>query len=38
LIGGIALNIVYQRTGSLYSSIVAHGVWNGIMGVLAFWR
>jgi uncharacterized protein len=38
LIGGIALNIVYQSTGSLYSSIVAHGVWNGIMGVLAFWR
>lgn len=39
LIGGIALNLVFERTGSLFSSIVAHGVWNGAMGIMVLiWR
>jgi len=37
LIGGIVLNLLYQQTGSLYSPVVAHGVWNGVMSLLTFW-
>ncbi len=36
-IGGITLTYVYQRTGSLYAAIIAHGVWNGVMSILSFW-
>ena len=38
LIGGIALNVLYQRTGSLFPGIIAHGVWNLVMSLLTFWR
>jgi len=39
LIGGIALNMVFERTGSLYTAIVAHAIWNGAMGIIALvWR
>lgn len=30
-LGGMALAWLYQKTGSLYSAITAHGVWNGLM-------
>jgi len=35
--GGIWLNWLYEKSGSIYSSIVAHSVWNGIMTLLIFW-
>lgn len=38
LLGGAALNLLYVRTGSLYASVAAHGVWNGAMALLVFWR
>lgn len=34
--GGIWLNWLYERSGSIYTSIVAHSVWNGIMTILIF--
>lgn len=30
-LGGMALALLYDRTGSLYAPIMAHGVWNGLM-------
>lgn len=30
-LGGFGLALIYQRTGSLWASVIAHGVWNGIM-------
>ena len=36
VIGGIWLNMLYIKTGSLYTSIVAHSVWNTIMVLLLF--
>jgi membrane protease YdiL (CAAX protease family) len=33
-IGGMALAWLYQKTGSLYASITAHGVWNGLMLII----
>jgi len=36
-LGGFGLALIYQRTGSLWASILAHGVWNGIMTFLVFW-
>lgn len=33
-IGGLVLCYVYERTGSIYVPIVAHGVWNGVMSLL----
>ncbi|HEX3016008.1 MAG TPA: type II CAAX endopeptidase family protein [Desulfobacteria bacterium] len=38
LVGGICLNLIFERSNSLYSSIIAHGVWNGVMGIIAVWR
>lgn len=35
-LGGIWLNWLYERSGSLYPSIIAHGVWNSIMTLLIF--
>ena len=36
-LGGFGLALIYQRTGSLWASIIAHGVWNGIMTFLVYW-
>lgn len=36
-IGGIWLNLLYIRTGSLYTSMLAHSVWNTIMITLLFY-
>ncbi|NLL17881.1 MAG: CPBP family intramembrane metalloprotease [Clostridia bacterium] len=33
-IGGMTLAWLYQKTGSLYASITAHGVWNGLMLII----
>lgn len=30
-LGGIVLNILYEKSGSIYPSMIAHGVWNSIM-------
>lgn len=30
-LGGMALAVLYHKTKSLYASIIAHGVWNGLM-------
>jgi hypothetical protein len=34
--GGIWLNWLYEKSGSIYTSIIAHSVWNGIMTILIF--
>jgi len=36
-LGGIWLNLLYIRTGSLYTSMVAHSVWNALMISLLFY-
>lgn len=36
MLGGLGLAWLYERTGSLYPSIVAHGVWNGVMTLIIF--
>ncbi|MGI6145620.1 MAG: CPBP family intramembrane metalloprotease [Clostridia bacterium] len=36
VIAGIWLNMLYIKTGSLYTSIMAHSVWNTIMILLLF--
>ncbi len=35
-LGGIGLAWLYERTGTIYAPIVAHGVWNGIMVLMLF--
>jgi len=35
-IGGAGLAYFYQRTGSLITSIVAHGTWNGLMLIFVY--
>ncbi|SMB80112.1 hypothetical protein SAMN00017405_0838 [Desulfonispora thiosulfatigenes DSM 11270] len=35
-IGGVWLNLLYERSGSIYPSMIAHGVWNSIMTFLIF--
>lgn len=35
-LGGIWLTILYEKTGSLYPSIVAHAVWNALMISMVF--
>lgn len=36
-LGGAGLAWLYQRTGSLLTAVIAHGVWNGVMmGLLYF--
>ncbi|NPV28000.1 MAG: CPBP family intramembrane metalloprotease [Firmicutes bacterium] len=37
MLGGFGLAWLYERTGSLYPSVVAHGVWNGVMTFIIFW-
>lgn len=37
-LGGLVLTWLYERTGSLYASIVAHCVWNAAMTLFAIWR
>jgi membrane protease YdiL (CAAX protease family) len=34
--GGVWLALLYERTGSLYTSITAHAVWNSLMMVLLY--
>jgi len=29
--GGVGLTYLYERTGNIWTNIIAHGVWNGIM-------
>jgi hypothetical protein len=36
-LGGYGLALIYHRTGSLWASIIAHGVWNTIMTLLVYW-
>jgi hypothetical protein len=36
-LGGIWLTLLYEQTGSLYTSITAHAVWNTLMVLLIFW-
>lgn len=35
-VGGAGLTYLYERTGNLWTNIIAHGVWNAIMIVLIF--
>lgn len=35
-LGALGLNLLYERTGSLFTSIVAHSVWNTTMTLLVF--
>lgn len=37
-IGGMVLTWLYEKTQSLWSSIIAHGVWNILMTVLMWWQ
>lgn len=37
LCGGAGLAYIYQRTGSLYASILAHAVWNSAMTLFIWW-
>ncbi|NPV91066.1 MAG: CPBP family intramembrane metalloprotease [Firmicutes bacterium] len=37
MLGGAGLAYLYQRTGSLYTSILAHAVWNSVMTVAVRW-
>lgn len=34
---GIWLNLLYIKTGSLYTSMIAHSTWNTLMILLLFW-
>ncbi|SHG51663.1 hypothetical protein SAMN02745221_00364 [Thermosyntropha lipolytica DSM 11003] len=36
-IGGIILCYIYEKTGSLWPSIAAHGIWNGTMALILIW-
>ncbi|MGI6686454.1 MAG: CPBP family intramembrane glutamic endopeptidase [Bacillota bacterium] len=35
--GGIGLTYLYEKTGNLWTNIIAHGVWNAIMIALIFY-
>lgn len=35
-LGGLGLNLLYERSGSLFTNIVAHSVWNTTMTLLVF--
>jgi membrane protease YdiL (CAAX protease family) len=37
-LGGIVLTWLYEKTQSLWSSIIAHGVWNILMTILMWWQ
>jgi len=36
IFGGIWLNVLYEKSGSIYTSMIAHSVWNSIMTILIF--
>jgi len=33
-LGGIGLALLYEKTGTIFAPIIAHGTWNGIMLIL----
>ncbi|PKM78400.1 MAG: hypothetical protein CVU90_02565 [Firmicutes bacterium HGW-Firmicutes-15] len=35
-LGGIGLCYIYEKSGSILVSVVAHGVWNGVMSILIY--
>jgi len=35
--GGMGLTYLYEKTGNIWTSIIAHGVWNGIMIALIYY-
>lgn len=35
-VGGLGLTYLYEKTGNLWTNIIAHGVWNGVMILLIF--
>ncbi|MDD2402156.1 MAG: CPBP family intramembrane metalloprotease [Clostridia bacterium] len=37
MLGGVWLNMLYIRTESLYTSMIAHSVWNFLMVFMLFW-
>jgi len=37
-IGGFILTWLYEKTKSLWTSIIAHGVWNILMTILMWWQ
>lgn len=38
LIGGLVLTWLYERTKCLWTSVIAHGVWNILMVMLMWWQ
>lgn len=38
VIGGLVLTFLYERSKSLWTSVVAHGVWNILMVILMWWQ
>ena len=37
LLGGIGLAYIYERSGSLFACILAHGLWNGVMILILYY-
>jgi membrane protease YdiL (CAAX protease family) len=37
-LGGMVLTWLYEKTQSLWTSIIAHGVWNILMTILMWWQ
>jgi len=35
-VGGAILCYIYERTGSILTSALAHGIWNGVMALVVF--
>lgn len=35
-VGGAILCYIYDKTGSILTSAIAHGIWNGVMAVIVF--
>ena len=38
LLGGIGLAYIYEKSGSLFACMLAHGIWNGIMIFLLYYH
>lgn len=36
VLGGIGLCYIYEKSGSILVSVVAHGVWNGVISILIY--
>lgn len=36
LLGGIGLAYIYEKSGSLFACMLAHGLWNGVMIILLY--